>query len=78
MIERVATTLTAPDAEAPSSTFTQPATGMDYEVERQAGKLIHREIVRSTDGEAIAETEQPILYTVGSGQHGKSYLYQVK
>ncbi len=71
-----ATRLTDPAQEADSAVFEQALTGIRYEVLRRDGKLIHREVLRDVDGETLAVTEKPIRYTVGSGAHGKSYLYE--
>ena len=72
----VATTLTDPDQEAESAAFDQELTGTLYEVLRKDGQLIHRETLRDAEGETLAVTEKPIVYTMGSGDHGKSYLYR--
>lgn len=72
----VATTLTNLSEEAPSGEFVQEQTGTLYEILRREGQMIHREVLRDTDGKTLAVTEQPIAYTVGSGTHGKSYLYR--
>lgn len=73
----IATTLTNLDLEADASEFVQDRTGIRYEVSHREGQLIHREVLRDVTGETLAVTEQPIVYTMGSGTHGKSYLYRV-
>ncbi|MDG2220217.1 MAG: cytochrome c3 family protein [Rubripirellula sp.] len=65
-----------PNKELTSKSFTHQLTGNDYEVIRRGDQLIHREILRGTDGAELATTEKPIVYTIGSGDHGKSYVYQ--
>ncbi len=72
----VATTLTDPSKEADSGVFDQQLTGIRYEVFRRDGQLIQQESLRDVAGDTLAVTEQPIVYTVGSGTHGKSYLYR--
>ena len=72
----VATTKTDPDSEPASEEFEHALSGHRYEIERKDGDLIHREILRDADGKKISATEQVIAYSVGSGTHGKSYLFQ--
>ncbi|WP_145212937.1 tetratricopeptide repeat protein [Planctomycetes bacterium TBK1r] len=64
-----------PDKEVSSATFHHEASGNDYQVLRRGDDLIHREILRGPDGEELARTEHPIVFTLGSGTHGKSYVY---
>ena len=64
------------EKEVAAEPFIHALTGNQYEVIRRDGQLIHRETLRDVDGEALATTEKPIVYTIGSGTHGKSYVYQ--
>ncbi len=72
----VATTKTDPESEPASEGFEHALSGHRYEIERKDGDLVHREILRDSEGREISVTEEVIAYSVGSGTHGKSYLYQ--
>lgn len=65
-----------PEKETTSGSFHHQLSGNDYDVFLRDGQLFHREIIRGSDNEELATTEQPILYTMGSGSHGKSYVYK--
>ncbi|KAA5541859.1 hypothetical protein FYK55_16795 [Roseiconus nitratireducens] len=65
-----------PDKEVAPASFEHKLSGNLYEVLRRDGQLIHREIIRGINGQRLAETDHPIVYTIGSGDHGKSYVYQ--
>lgn len=64
--------------EAASASFQHQLSGHQYEVEIRDGTQIHREIMNDADGQRLAETEFPIAYTIGSGAHGLSYIYQTE
>ena len=66
---------TDPSKEPESGTYEHPLSGFRYEVERKNGRLVHREIMRDVDGDSLAVTEHAMAYSIGSGTHGKSYLY---
>jgi hypothetical protein len=66
-----------PANEPEPGVFEHPRSGFRYEIERKDGKFIHREMMRDVDGNELAMTQQPMAYSVGSGTHGKSYLYKV-
>ena len=72
----IATTKTDPTSERAPAKYTHPVLGYQYEVEQKDGRLIHRETVRDTKGDALAITQKPIEFTVGSGVHAKSYLFR--
>lgn len=72
----IATAKTDPLDEPEPESFEHALSGHRYEVERLGGQLVHRELVRDSEGKQISVTEQPIAYSVGSGTHGKSYLYR--
>ena len=65
-----------PEKEVTTGSFHHSLSGNDYEVFLRDNQLFHREIMRGAKGEALATTEHPILYTMGSGSHGKSYVYR--
>ena len=62
-------------AEATGS-FHHKASNTDYEVFRKEDVLFHRETQLDNSGQSLSVTEQPILYTIGSGTHGKGYIYR--
>ena len=72
----IATAKTDPRSEPGPTTYKHPVLGFLYEVQRKEGRLVHRETVNDTNGAAIAVTEKPIEFTVGSGAHAKSYLFR--
>ncbi len=65
-----------PNNEVAAASFRHALSGNDYEVLRRGDELIHREVIRGVDDAELATTEQRIVYTIGSGTHGKSYVYQ--
>ena len=65
-----------PGKEKTTDSFRHELSGNDYEVTQRDGKLVHREIIRGANNEELATIEHPILYTMGSGSHGKSYVYK--
>ena len=65
-----------PEKEVTKGSFRHELSGNDYEVLLRDGQLLHREIMRGPNNEELATTEHPILYTMGSGSHGKSYVYK--
>ena len=67
-----------PEAEPPGGTYDHKPSGRRYEVVRQAGRLVHRELAITAEGEPevlLAEHEVP--YVIGSGRHTKTYVIQV-
>lgn len=65
-----------PKKETTKGSFRHALSGNDYEVFLRDKQLFHREIIRGANNEELATTENPILYTMGSGSHGKSYVYR--
>ncbi len=65
-----------PSKETTTGSFRHALSGNDYEVFLRGDQLFHREIIRGSNDEVLATTENPILYTMGSGSHGKSYVYR--
>lgn len=65
-----------PDKEIGTAKFRHPLSMNDYEVETRDGRLFHREIQRGAGGEELSTTEREIVFTIGSGTHGKSYVYR--
>lgn len=61
---------------APASFFHEPSLAR-YEVEHRGSDLLHREIRLDGQGKQLAVTDRAMQLTVGSGQHGRSYLYRV-
>ena len=59
-----------------SAKFHHDASNNDYQVFAKDNQMIHREVTLGADGKELAQKELPILYTVGSGDHGKSYVYK--
>ena len=72
----IATTRTDPKDETAPNNYQHPVLGYLYEVEEKGGGLVHREIIKDSGGQTVAETEKRIDLTVGSGAHAKSYLFR--
>lgn len=65
-----------PDKEVTPASFQHKLSGNDYLVLRKGDKLVHRELIRGTNDVELARTDHEIIYTMGSGTHGKSYVYR--
>jgi predicted CXXCH cytochrome family protein len=65
-----------PEREPQPGGFEHELSGHSYQVLHRDGKLIHQETLRGVDGEALAVTAVPIEFTMGSGAHGKSYVFR--
>jgi Flp pilus assembly protein TadD len=50
--------------------------GLNYSVERRDGRVFHQETRRNADGQIVATHEEEILYVLGSGRQGISYLVE--
>lgn len=56
--------------------FAHDPSSYDYTVYRDGDQLRHRGVLVGASGEKIAATDLPMRYTVGSGAHAHSFLYQ--
>ena len=65
-----------PDQEKLPAKFYHKTSMTDYEVFRKGDQMIHREIIRGVDGQELVRNEHPVLYTIGSGTHGKGYIFK--
>ncbi|OYP38518.1 tetratricopeptide repeat protein [Rhodopirellula sp. MGV] len=65
-----------PEKEQVPATFTHELSQTRYEVLRRGDRLVHRESLLSAENKVIASNEREIVFTVGSGAHGKSYVYR--
>lgn len=65
-----------PDQEQLPAKFYHKPSMTDYEVFRKGDQMIHREIIRGVDGQELVRNEHPVLYTIGSGTHGKGYIFK--
>src|SRR5205823_161242 len=50
------------------------ALGLHYAIDRQPGRILHREQRRDDQGHVRAEVEAEAAYVIGSGEHGCSYV----
>ena len=50
------------------------AGGLEYSIERRAGRVIHKEVRRNSSGRIIAQSEGEVQYVLGSGRRGLTYL----
>jgi Flp pilus assembly protein TadD len=51
-----------------------PADRLAYEMVREGGRYLMRQLVLDDDGSVLASAEMPILHVLGSGNHSRSYL----
>lgn len=72
----VATEKTDGAKEPAATSFRHKHTGHLYEADHRDGDLLHREIMRDALGAERHRTEVEITHSIGSGAHGKSYLYR--
>ncbi len=49
---------------------------LTYSIERRDGRVFHRETRRDADGQEVEHTEAEVLYALGSGERGVSFLVQ--
>jgi predicted CXXCH cytochrome family protein len=61
----------APDAPVPAEF---DALGFHYRVERQGGRLVHRETRRDDKGKVVADRAAAVPFVIGSGSRGYTYL----
>jgi len=79
-----ALSLVVPDREPPDGVFDHTPSGRRYRVVRRDGRLMHEESLLSgdreqghtdsSDGEEMRLSSLPVMYAVGSGHFGKTYL----
>jgi tetratricopeptide (TPR) repeat protein len=50
------------------------ALAFEYRVEPQGDRVVHKEIIRTPDGQAACETAAEVRFVIGSGSHAHSYL----
>ncbi len=68
--------LTDSKEEPPPTSFIHRASARYYEVIHDDQQLIHRETILDDEGESIAVTAAAMKYTVGSGTHARTYLFE--
>jgi hypothetical protein len=69
----LAAALSGPEAPATPGSFN--AAGFRYQVERQGGRLVHREQALDSQGQVLTTQEAPMDFAFGSGRRGRSYLF---
>lgn len=62
--------------EPPPARFEHEPSGNVYEVKVVDGQMLHREFLRNDEGEQLALTQHPMVHTLGSGTHAKSYFFR--
>ena len=72
----VATTETDAADEPAEATLQHPILEPRYQVEHQGESMFHRRVVSDAAGRPFVTESKKITYSVGSGQHAKSYLFQ--
>jgi hypothetical protein len=50
------------------------ALGATFQIEHRDGKVFHKEVHRDGGGRVVASVEGEVLYALGSGRQGRSYL----
>ncbi len=67
-----------PATEPADAEFDHYPSGRRYQVRRKDGKLIHRELAITAEGEPERLlAEYPVPYVVGSGRHAKTYVVEI-
>lgn len=72
----VAAEITVAANEPDPASFQDNFAGHTYEVDIRNNEMLHRELLRGPDGLERHKTEHEIIFSIGSGAHGKSYLYR--
>ena len=68
-----------PEEEPPDVTYDHKPSGRRYQVVRKAGRLVHRELAITAEGEPeVLFAEHEVPYVIGSGRHTKTYVIQVE
>lgn len=63
-------------AELKESAGSFQAQGFEYAVELRGENVVHRETRRDQSGRVVAERAEPVLFAVGSGRGGKTFLFE--
>lgn len=66
-----------PAEEPPDASFRHEKSGRAYRVYRKGGQLRHRETIPDPEGGEVVLGDYPAAYTIGSGEHSRSYLIEV-
>ena len=56
--------------------FYHDASENTYKAIHRDGKLLHQEIQHRSDGKKVLQTEADIVFSIGSGAHGISYVFR--
>jgi predicted CXXCH cytochrome family protein len=64
-----------PDGPAPERPF--EAGGYRFAAERRTGELVHRAQKLDGTGEVVAQADRAVRYVIGSGERGRSYLFEL-
>lgn len=59
-----------------NATFRPATGGREYQVTKDDSGVTHHERLVDADGQVLYDQSLPVAYTVGSGQHGRSYLIE--
>src|SRR6267154_794484 len=62
--------------EPPDAVFDHVPTAHRYRVSRRSGRLIHETVLLLNDGTTWESTAFPVLYRLGSGHLGRTYLVE--
>jgi hypothetical protein len=66
-----------PGDEPPDVSYDHVASGRRYQVVRKQGKLFHRELAITAEGEAeVLYAEHEVPYVIGSGRHTRTYVIE--
>jgi predicted CXXCH cytochrome family protein len=68
-----------PQDEPPDVTYDHEPSGRRYQVVRKDGRLVHRELAITAEGEPeVLFAEHEVPYVIGSGRHTRTYVIQVE
>ena len=66
-----------PEEEPPDVSYDHKLSGRRYQVIRKEGRLVHRELAITADGEPeVLYAEHEVPYVIGSGRHTKTYVIE--
>jgi len=69
-------TLTSAENSPQDIRFNHAKSNREYQVFRDHEQLVHRESILDVEQEVIAVTEAAMKYTIGSGEHAQSFLFE--
>lgn len=66
------------EEEPPDAEFIHGLSGRTYRIDREGGRLWHRELFLDSHSNKVASAEHALAWRIGSGNHSRSYLIDVE